>query len=180
MTVLYEAYQSTMANKEKKLLYYPRVVRVGNVSTDQVAREVAEYSSLSPGDVKNALDNLVTVLTRHLQASESVTLDGLGTFRLTMRSAGRGVEKAESVSASQASLMVRFTPAFTRDPNGRTATRSMLTGARCKRFDLANDPTAPEEPAGPAKPTVPEKPGGEDDGGKCYFLPPPPASCLNV
>ena len=80
------------------------MVLVGNVTTDQVAREIAAYSSLSSGDVKNVIDNLVTVMTQHLQASQSVTLDGLGSFRLTMRSSGRGVETADEVSASQATL----------------------------------------------------------------------------
>lgn len=104
MTVLYESFQSVLKTKEQKRLFHPRVVLVGNVTTDQVAREIAAYSSLSSGDVKNVIDNLVTVMTQHLQASQSVTLDGLGSFRLTMRSSGRGVETADEVSASQATL----------------------------------------------------------------------------
>ena len=110
MTVLYESFQSVLKTKEQKRLFHPRVVLVGNVTTDQVAREIAAYSSLSSGDVKNVIDNLVTVMTQHLQASQSVTLDGLGSFRLTMRSSGRGVETADEVSASQATLQVCFNP----------------------------------------------------------------------
>lgn len=155
MTVLYKSYQSTLKNKEQKRLFHPRVVLVGNVDTDQVAREIAAYSSLSSGDVKNVIDNLITVMTQHLQASQSVTLDGLGTFRMTMRSNGRGVETKEEVSSSQATLYVRFMPASNKNPDGTTATRSLVTGTKCKRFDLVNDPSAPEE-------TI--EPGGSDDG----------------
>ena len=86
MPVIYKSFQSVLANKEGKKLFYPRVVLTGNVDTEQVAKEIAELSSLSTGDSKNVIDNLVTVMTRHLQSSESVTLDGLGTFRLTMKS----------------------------------------------------------------------------------------------
>lgn len=64
MTVLYEAYQSSLANKVGKKLFYPRVVRVGHVNIATIAEEIARYSSLSPGDVKNSLDNLVAVMTR--------------------------------------------------------------------------------------------------------------------
>lgn len=92
MPVIYKSFQSVLANKEGKKLFYPRVVLTGNVDTEQVAKEIAELSSLSTGDSKNVIDNLVTVMTRHLQSSESVTLDGLGTFRLTMKSTMNGVE----------------------------------------------------------------------------------------
>ena len=106
MTIIYEPYQSTLENKDGKRLFHPRTIRVGNVNTAQISREIAAYSSLSAGHVKNTLDNLVTVMTQHLQASESVTIDGLGTFRITMQSQGKGVETAEEVSAAQATLMV--------------------------------------------------------------------------
>ena len=100
MPVIYKSFQSVLANKEGKKLFYPRVVLTGNVDTEQVAKEIAELSSLSTGDSKNVIDNLVTVMTRHLQSSESVTLDGLGTFRLTMKSTMNGVEDPLKVSAT--------------------------------------------------------------------------------
>ena len=84
------------------------MIYTANVSTAQLAKEIAAYSSLSTGDVKNTLDNLVTVSAQHLQASESVTLDGFGTFRMVMKSNGKGVEVPEKVSAAQASLTVRI------------------------------------------------------------------------
>ena len=76
MAVLYKTVQSILANKAGVKVFYPRVVLKGHVSTDQIAREISEYSSLSKGDTKNVIDNLVRVLTTHLQSSESVTLDG--------------------------------------------------------------------------------------------------------
>lgn len=135
MPVLYKSFQSVLKDKNGKQLFYPRVLRTGNVGTAQIAKEIAAYSSLSPGDVKNTLDNLVTVVGQHLQSSESVTLDGFGTFRLVMKSGGRGVETQEEVSAAQSSLTVRFLPCSTRNLNGTTATRSLVTGTRCVRFD---------------------------------------------
>ena len=89
MPVLYKTIQSTMKTKDGDKLYHPRTVYVGSVNTEKIAQEIAEYSSLSKGDVKNSIDNLVTVMTRHLQSSEVVMLDGLGTFRLAMKSRGK-------------------------------------------------------------------------------------------
>ena len=93
MPVLYKPFQSTLEDKKSgKKLFYPRVVRSGNVDSAQLSKEIAAYSSLSPGDVKNTLDNLVTVMGQHLQSSESVSVDGLGTFRMVMVARGKGVK----------------------------------------------------------------------------------------
>ena len=136
MPVLYKPFQSTLEDKKsKKKLFYPRVVRSGNVDSAQLSKEIAAYSSLSPGDVKNTLDNLVTVMAQHLQSSESVSVDGLGTFRMVMVARCKGVETSDEVSAAQATLTVRFQPATTKKLDRTLATRSMVTGAKCARYD---------------------------------------------
>ena len=144
-------------------MFHPRVIYTANISTSQIAKEIAAYSSLSPGDVKNTLDNLVTVMGQHLQASESVSLDGFGTFRMVMKSNGKGVETSEEVSAAQASLTVRFLPNFTKNPDRTTATRSLVTGAKCARYDkLVSDAGSAEggNSGGSDKPG-----GGGNEGG---------------
>ena len=150
MPVLYGPFQSVLKDKNGEQLFYPRVLRTGNVSTSQISKEIAAYSSLSPGDVKNTLDNLVTVVSQHLQSSESVTLDGFGTFRLVMKT-------VDDVSAAQASLTVRFLPCSTRHLDGTMATRSLVTGARCVRFDRADTSASGEGEGG--------KPEGGGSGG---------------
>ena len=155
MAVLYKSFQSILEDKNKKKLFYPRVIYTTNITTSQIAKEIAAYSSLTPGDVKNTLDNLVTVVSQHLQASETVTLDGFGTFRLVMKSNGKGVETPGKVSASQASLTARFLPCTTRNLDHTTATRSLVTGAKCVKFGMSADAEEGEE----------EKPGGGEEGG---------------
>ena len=152
MPVIYKPKRSTIANKSGNKLYHPAVVLTGNVDTERIAEEIAELSSLSKGDTKNVIDNLVIVVRRHLQGSESVTLDGFGSFRYTMKTVKGGVEAAEDVSASQSQLMVRFVPASSRNPDGSMATRSLVTGARCVRFDHMEE--------------VPAEPGNEDGTGQ--------------
>ena len=72
---------------------------------------------------------------QHLQSSESVSVDGLGTFRMVMVARGKGVETSDEVSAAQATLTVRFQPTTTKNHDRTTATRSMVTGAKCARYD---------------------------------------------
>lgn len=158
MPVIYKGMQSRLATKQGKKPFYPRVILTGNVNTNKIVQEIAELSSLSTGDSKNVIDNLVTVITRHLQSSESVTLDGLGTFRLTMKSTGKGVNTMDEVSATQASLLVRFLPTSTRKLDRTVATRSLVTGVKCVRFDhLSTNST------GEGGNTDPGTGGGKDD-----------------
>ena len=110
MPVIYKSFQSVLANKGQRSFSIPRVVLTGMGHRAGVAKEIAELSSLSTGDSKNVIDNLVTVMTRHLQSSRGVTLDGLGTFRLTMKSTMNGVEDPLKVSATQSTLRCVFCP----------------------------------------------------------------------
>ena len=134
MPIPYKARLSKIANKEGKKLYHPQVVTIGNVSLNDLSKEVAELSSLSTGDVKNTIDNLITVMTRHLQSGESVSLDGLGSFTLSLKSTGKGSETADEVSPYDARLKINFRPAMTRNSDHTVATRSLLTGCSFVRW----------------------------------------------
>lgn len=134
MPIPYKARLSKFANKEGKKLYHPQVVTIGTVSLNDLSKEVAELSSLTTGDVKNTIDNLITVMTRHLQSGESVSLDGLGSFTLSLKSTGKGAETADEVSPSDARLRINFRPAMTRNSDHTVATRSLLTGSSFVRW----------------------------------------------
>ena len=79
MALIYKVRQANRATKEGKKLYHPSIVSMGVVTTAQLAKEIAEYSSLTAGDVKSTIANLITVMRKHLVASEVVELDGIGT-----------------------------------------------------------------------------------------------------
>ena len=139
MPVLYKTIQSTKENKDGAKLFHPRAVHIATIDSNQIAKEIAEYSSLSSGDVKNTIDNIVTVMTKHLHSSESVTIDGLGTFSLIMRSRGKGATTAKEVSAAQAMLLVRFIPTSTRNQDRTVATRALITGVKCVPYKKEDD-----------------------------------------
>ena len=139
MPVLYKTIQSTKENKDGVKLFHPRAVHIATIDSAQIAKEIAEYSSLTSGDVRNTIDNMVTVMTKHLHSSEAVTVDGLGTFSLIMRSRGKGAATAKEVSSTQAMLLVRFTPTSTRNLDRTVATRALITGAKCVPYKKENN-----------------------------------------
>ena len=158
MALLFKPYQSTVKDKFGDKLFYPRVQIVGNVSTKQIAKEIAEYCSLPPGDVKNTIDNLVRVMATHLQNSNSVTLDGFGTFRIVMKANGKGVATQEDVTSGQARLKVHFQQAFTRHSNGTVGSYPLAAGVHCVKFNPSVDDTS----AGNEETPAPDDEGTSD------------------
>lgn len=126
MAIIYKVKQASKANKEGKKLYHPSTVHIGLVTTAQMAKEVAEYSSLTAGDVKNTIDNLITVMQKHLASSEVVELDGIGTFRIRLKSQGKGVENPDEVSPKQAVPKLYFHRAAERNITRSTSLWGLL------------------------------------------------------
>lgn len=86
-----------------------QLVSNGTVSFADICDEVAEQSSLTSGDLKNAIDRMVYVASKHLKNGQSVDLGDLGRMRIVIRS-----KTSESESGFDTSLMktpkVLFTP----------------------------------------------------------------------
>lgn len=148
MAVLYKARQAMMANKEGKKLWHPTVVTTGTVDLEKLSSEIADLSSLSEGDVYNVCKNLVKVMARHLQSSEVVQVDGLGNFRLSMRSVGKGFLTSDEVNAQYCALRVKFLPSSTRNNDGTLATRAMTAGTTFKRIDQTTGTGSPSGGSG--------------------------------
>ena len=58
------------------------------VSSEEVARNISERSTISPADTEGVLESLAVVLPEHLLRGEPVYLRGIGTFRVNIHSAG--------------------------------------------------------------------------------------------
>ncbi|MBE6283433.1 MAG: DNA-binding protein [Mediterranea massiliensis] len=150
MAVIYKARQAVFANKEGKKLYHPMIVLTGSVKLEQIANDLAELSSLSPGDTYNVVKNLPGVIQRYLANGNSVFLDGLGSFAPTLNNSGNGVEKAEDVTANGARLKIIFRPSAKKNIDGTVSTRALSNGYNFGRMDgVATAPGAEGEPTDP-------------------------------
>lgn len=131
MALVYKAFQSNIKNKNGVKQWVPRVITVGKtVTTRQLAADVAEMSTMTSGDMYNALHSLATVMKRYLQESHSVKLDGIGTFSLHSRAGGKGVDSENEVNSSQIGRVVcHFVPETTKNVDGTVATRALVQGA---------------------------------------------------
>ena len=109
-------------------LWYPRSVTVGKpVETQELANRIARESTVSPADTHAVLRALPNVMADFMKESRAIHFEGLGWFRYTITSAGKGVATKEEVSSDQITgLRVQFTPDRTRNPENGTYTRALI------------------------------------------------------
>ena len=107
--------------------WYPRSFTVGTYDTKEVARRLAELSTVSKGDTYAVLMGLGEVLGSMLESGNSVKLDGLGTFYLVGNARGQGVDTPEEVGPEQfRKVTVAFIPEYSRAQNNRVTKRTIV------------------------------------------------------
>jgi predicted histone-like DNA-binding protein len=108
---------------EAKKWYHPSLKTVAQVQQREVAKEIADETTLNPKEAEMALDQLQKVLIRNLLAGNSVQLGDWGWFSLTC--SGTPAETKEGVTAANIKgLKLRFMP-------GKSV-KAALTGATFK------------------------------------------------
>ena len=107
--------------------WYPRSFTVGTYDTKEVARRLAELSTVSKGDTYAVLMGLGEVLGSMLETGNSVKLDGLGTFYMVGNANGQGVDTPEEVGPEQfRKVTVAFIPEYSRAQNNRVTKRTIV------------------------------------------------------
>jgi len=68
--------------------WYATSVNTGKITTRQIAKTLADKSSLTPWDVLNVLENLMEEIPKRIAHGYSVQLGEIGTLRLSLSSEG--------------------------------------------------------------------------------------------
>jgi predicted histone-like DNA-binding protein len=89
-------------------LWHPILKSVGLVKEKQVAKLLADETTLNPKEAEMTLYQLLKVIVNLLLEGHTVQLGTLGSFRLTART--EGSEKVEEANAGKIKhLLLRFT-----------------------------------------------------------------------
>ena len=144
-------------------LWYPRSVTVGQpVETQELANRIARESTVSPADTHAVLRALPNIMADFMKESRAVHFEGLGWFRYTTTSAGKGVATKEEVSSDQITgLRVQFTPDRVRNMSGGY-TRALIADEGIVFMEWLGKES--DETAIPDD-NDDETPGGEEGGG---------------
>ncbi len=138
---------------ETHQVYYPQAVVVGKpVQTKEIAAELASISTVSRSDVMAVLGDLAPVLAKFMKQGKSVHIDGLGTFRYTLKTEGVKNEEEFNFAKQKKGVRVQFIPETTYGSRGNSAQRELIAD-EIEWIELS--PNTPTEDT--------DEPGDEDD-----------------
>ena len=92
--------------------WYAKMQASGEVTMDEMAEDIAYATTLTDGDVLNALRALLKQLNKHLAAGKIVRLENFGSFQLQLHSKGADTEE-EFTTANITDVSVQFRPGRT-------------------------------------------------------------------
>ncbi|MBP1629681.1 MAG: hypothetical protein H6Q15_574 [Bacteroidetes bacterium] len=88
MAITYKIWKKKFRNSQKEEVekYFACKMTMNTLSTKQVAERITEVSSLSEGDFLSSLSQISWVLKTFLSLGQNITLDGIGTFSISVTS----------------------------------------------------------------------------------------------
>lgn len=108
MAVQYVTRQDKRKNGNQ--LWYGRVIHPTTIDLDTIAERIEKNCSMTKGDVKAVLTELVSVMTIELQNSNKVKIDGLGLFYLMIKTSGAETDKGFNANDNIKNVYTRFLP----------------------------------------------------------------------
>ena len=85
MSVRYRKVQEKRAGNKNFGKWYGRAVHLNNVSTKELAEEIAHSTTATYADTLAVLNELSVALRRHLINSDRVEIEGIGAFKVGIR-----------------------------------------------------------------------------------------------
>jgi predicted histone-like DNA-binding protein len=155
MSVLYRLYQNQ--NKKNTKAYgkwYAKAVHTNVYDTDKLAEEVQRNCSMKKSDIKAVIEELIEVMARELGNSHAVKLDGLGLFRVGIRSEGSVTVREFNAAKDITGTRINFLPERRKDASTQSYSSNLTRGWSIKE--------APKNTVMP-EPKEDEGSGGGDD-----------------
>ena len=109
MKLKYKLIKRANPQDRTKAKWYAAPVNAGKINRKDLDKGIANMSSLSRGDVSNAIENLLDIMPKYLLMGKSVNLGEFGTLRLSFSS--KGIDQAENFNVQMINnAKVIFTP----------------------------------------------------------------------
>lgn len=123
--------------------YYAKAQASGEVTMDEIAEDIAYSTSLTDGDVLNAIRALIKQVNKHLAAGKIVRLETFGTFQIQLQSEGAETEKKFTTS-NITGASIQFRPG----KPIKAATRAGDGGLTFHRVAKKGEAALPDDPDG--------------------------------
>ena len=144
MSIRYRKVQNKIEGSKTFQQWYGRAVVLDTVSTKQLAEELSHSTTVTRADIMAVFTELSVALKNHLLNSQRVVLDGIGSFRPSIKC--KSVVKKEDFGANQITgYRIIYQPETFFTPTGVNA-KGKRVGFRTKF--LLQGATAQEMPEG--------------------------------
>ncbi len=129
MSVRYKLFQDNRAESKNRGKWYARAVYNQKPKTlNQMAMKIQENVSVKKSDVKAVLDEMVGVLKEWLQDSNRVKIEGLGSFKIGLKTKPADTAKDFAANKHIVGARVNFLPEIEVDASTGRRMKSLLMG----------------------------------------------------
>ena len=126
-------------DKEAPKKWFPVLKSVGMMNVQEVARLIADETTLNPKEAEMALAQLEKVLINALLSGQTVSIGTWGSFQLTISADGADTEKEAGPSKIR-KVNVRFQP-------GKALKEAVAKASFRQATDMVTGKTSPETPS---------------------------------
>lgn len=111
--------------------WYGRAVSMGRVKTADLAEEISHSTTVTRADIMAVLIELTQAMKKHLQNSMTVELEGLGDFRVGLKT--KAADTAEDFTAANIyGYQILYRPEVRFVPSGQVSSKGKRKGTFVK------------------------------------------------
>ena len=130
MAIFVRLEQSKNKTKSSFGKWYLKTVKLDEVHTEEMARNICDNTTFKRSEVKGIIDELVSEMKHQMQMGHVVVLDGLGRFHLSAESEGVADKRQFNLGKHLRRVVCKFLPAGHRDPQTGEITRNFVKGTK--------------------------------------------------
>lgn len=135
MSVIYKIYKNNNKKHSGYGKFYARAMHNGTADLNDISAIIERNCSMKKSDVQAVLTELVEVMTDQLQSSKRVKLDGFGSFKISISTAGADSAGNFNPTKHLKGMRVLFTPETRVDGSSHKRVKAMLSGVTLKEMD---------------------------------------------
>lgn len=129
MAVNYKIYQGTILVDGMKK-FYARAAYHDTITLKQLAEKMQANCTVKHSDIMAVLTELTETIKSELLNSNIIKIEGLGTFRITLKSTGANTAKEFNTQKNIVGAHLRFIPEGYQDRASRKIVRPLLSGMK--------------------------------------------------
>jgi predicted histone-like DNA-binding protein len=131
MAILYKLYQDNRRNSLNNGKFYARAIHPSTIDTKGLAEIMQRNCTVKYSDILAVLAELSETMKTMLQSSMRVKLDGIGSFKIGLRTVAADTAKDFDANKNVKSMHVNFMPEMTVSPDHKRHF-GMLEGAKAQ------------------------------------------------